>query len=55
VSTLYDFDMIVDPIDGSVSKTIQNSGTWQASNIHLIAYFLKPHFNVLNIGSQTGL
>jgi hypothetical protein len=30
VSTLYNFDMIVDPLDGAVSKTIQISGTWQS-------------------------
>jgi hypothetical protein len=47
--------MVIDPIDGAVSKIIQNSGTWQSSNIHLIAYFLKPHFSVLNLGPQTGL
>jgi hypothetical protein len=47
--------MIIDPIDGAVSKSIKDQGIWQPTIVHLIAYFLKPDFRVLNLGSQTGL
>lgn len=55
VSTSYNFDMIIDNLDGTVSKSIMDQGIWQISIVHLTAYFLKPHFQVLNVGSQTGL
>lgn len=47
--------MIIDPIDGAVSKSIKEQGVWQPSIVHLAAHFLKPNSIVLNLGSQTGL
>jgi hypothetical protein len=55
VPTRYGFDMIIDPIDQTVSKAIKDQGMWQPSIAHLSAYFIKPNFKVLNLGSQTGL
>ncbi len=47
--------MIIDSIDGTVSRSIKDQGIWQSSIVHLAAYFIKPEFKILNLGSQTGL
>jgi len=55
VSTRYNFDMIIDAQDDTVSKSIQEKGLWQSTQIHVIAHFLKPDATVLNLGPQSGL
>lgn len=55
VQTKHGFNMYVDRIDGSVSSLIRNTGTWEPHFISLIGHIIKPGFNVLNLGSQTGL
>lgn len=47
--------MYVDSVDGSVSKLIERTGTWEIHFISLIGHIVKPGFNILNLGSQTGL
>lgn len=47
--------MIIDSLDGTVSRSIKDQGLWQPSIVHLAAYFVKPNFNILNLGPQTGL
>jgi hypothetical protein len=55
VSTRYGFDMIVDDYDQTVSKSIMEKGTWNPSQIHIIARFMQPGMSALNLGPQTGL
>ncbi len=55
VSTLYNFDLIVDKMDGTVSQIIRNSGTWEPSNIRTMARFVKQGSTIINIGSHVGL
>jgi len=47
--------MIVDAADNTVSKSIRDKGTWQSNYVHVIAMFIQPGMNVLNLGSQTGM
>ena len=55
VSTRYNFEMIIDPQDKTVSQAISDTGVWQSTQMHLIAHFLKPGYTVLNLGPQSGL
>lgn len=55
VSTRYGFDMIVDSEDLTVSKSIMEKGYWNSTQIHVIALFIQPNMNILNLGSQSGL
>lgn len=55
VDTAYGFKMYVDSIDGTVSKIIANTGTWEPSLINIIGKLIKKGQNVLNVGSQSGL
>lgn len=47
--------MYVDSLDGTVSATISNSGTWEPNYISLIGVLVKPGNYVMNLGSQSGL
>jgi hypothetical protein len=55
VETLYEFPIIIDQNDKTVSQIIKNSGTWEPHYIQLIANLVKPGNNVLNLGSHIGL
>jgi protein-L-isoaspartate O-methyltransferase len=55
VDTIYGFNVYVDSLDATVSKTIANSGTWEPHMISLIATLVKPGDSILNIGSHVGL
>jgi hypothetical protein len=47
--------MYVDSRDAIVSRQIMYSGTWEPHYIALLGYIIKPGYNVLNLGSQSGL
>jgi predicted O-methyltransferase YrrM len=55
VSTRYGFDMIIDPVDEAVSRSILDKGTWQPELIHVMVMFIQPGQTFLNLGTQTGL
>jgi hypothetical protein len=47
--------MYVDSKDNIVSRYITSEGTWEPQYIVLLGNIIKPGFNVLNLGSQSGL
>lgn len=47
--------MYVDSMDNLVSVYIAQTGTWEDQYINLISHIIRPGFNVINIGSQSGL
>jgi hypothetical protein len=55
VSTRYGFDMIIDPIDQAVSRSIRDKGTWQPELVHVMVMFTQPGYTILNLGSQSGM
>ena len=55
VPTIYNLDIVVDDLDGVVSRTIKETGTWEPRNIRTMAKFLSEGGTVLNIGAHIGL
>jgi hypothetical protein len=55
VPTIYNLDIIVDDLDGTVSKTIKETGSWEPRNIRTMAKFLSEGGTILNIGAHVGL
>lgn len=52
---MYGIDLFVDSVDITVSRLIMTKGFWEPGYINLIGHIVKPGFNVLNLGSQSGL
>lgn len=55
VDTRYGFSMYIDGKDGSVSKKIKTTGSWEPYIAAIISRLVKPGDNIINLGSQSGM
>jgi hypothetical protein len=47
--------MVVDGLDGTISKAIMDHGTWEPVNMKTFGRFVKEGDTFVNIGSHIGL
>jgi hypothetical protein len=55
VPTIYNFSLIVDASDYTVSGSIATTGTWEPYDIRTMARFVNKGMTILNMGSLIGL